>query len=176
MVAVRDKKFQLLISPEKLQERIAVLGRQMNEEYKGKRPLFIVVLNGAFLFAGDLLKQIDIDCEITFTRFASYAGTSSTGKVNMLMQLADNIKGKDIIIVEDIVDTGQTLYKFIPHLKLEKPASIKIASLLVKPKAIIKPVTIDYAGFEIENEFVVGYGLDYDGLGRNLNGIYQLSE
>lgn len=174
MIKVNDKVFDPLISHEQLKERITEIAADINEDYKDKKPLFIVILNGAFLFAADIFKQLDMPCEITFTRLASYMGTSSTGKVNFLMQLADTVKNKDVIIIEDIIDTGRTLSEFLPHLMLEQPASIRIATLLLKPAALKFDLKADYVGFEIENKFVVGYGLDYDGYGRNLAGIYQL--
>lgn len=176
MVKVKDKHFELLITYDALQSRIAEMAAELNRDYKGKQPLFIVILNGAIIFAADLFMQLKIDCEITFTRLASYIGTSSTGKVNILMQIADSVKGKDIIIVEDIVDTGKTLATFLPHLKLEQPASIRIATLLLKPESLEENIDLDYVGFEVGNKFVVGFGLDYDGFGRNLKGIFQLKE
>lgn len=174
MVKIKDKHFQPIISQQELEQRINEIAAEINRDYKGKKPLFITILNGAFLFAAELFKRLDIECEITFTRLASYLGTSSTGKVNILMQLSDEIKGKDVIILEDIVDTGKTLARFLPHLTLENPASVKIATLLLKPDALVEDIQVDYVGFEIEDKFVVGYGLDYDGYGRNLDGIYQL--
>ncbi|GIV33451.1 MAG: hypoxanthine phosphoribosyltransferase [Chitinophagales bacterium] len=175
MIIIDNKPFTLLISEDQLQKRVAEIARQITLDYKGRTPLFIVILNGAFLFAADLFRKIDLECEISFIRLASYIGTSSTGKVALLMNLSDNIRDRHVIIVEDIVDTGKTLASFLPHLQLEKPASIRIASLLSKPSALREQVAIDYLGFAIENKFVIGYGLDYNGAYRNLPGIYQLS-
>ena len=165
-----------LISEEEILERIEQLAQQIGTDYKDKNPLFVVILNGAFLFAAEVFKRLDIDCEITFTRLASYIKTSSSGKVTMLMELPDNVTGRHVVIVEDIVDTGKTLAEFLPHLQLKKPSSIRIASMLTKPSALKEDIKVHYPGFEIENKFVVGFGLDYDEAGRNLRAIYQLSE
>lgn len=176
MVQVKDKKFRLLIDERSLLERIEAMGAAITKDYRGKKPLFIVILNGAFLFAAELFKRLDLECEVCFIRLASYIGTSSTGKVAFMMQLSETVRGRDVIIIEDIVDTGRTLAQFLPHLQLEKPSSIRIASLLSKPSALKEKIRIDYPGFEIDDKFVVGFGLDYDGAGRNLPGIYQLVE
>lgn len=176
MVTVKDKTFSPLIDEQALLKRVEVLGAAIAKDYRGKNPLFIVVLNGAFLFAAELFKRLDLECEISFIRLSSYIGTSSTGKVAFMMQLSDTVRGRDVIIIEDIVDTGKTLAHFLPHLQLEKPSSIRIASMLSKPSALKEKIKIDYLGFEIEDKFVVGFGLDYDGAGRNLPGIYQLME
>ena len=176
MVVVKDKRFEPLIDEQALLQRIEILGEQITKDFKGKNPLFIVVLNGAFLFAAELFKRLDLECEVCFIRLSSYVGTSSTGKVAFMMQLSETVKNRDIIIIEDIVDTGRTLAKFLPHLRLEKPASVHIASMLSKPSALKEDIKIDYLGFEIEDKFVVGFGLDYNGTGRNLPGIYQLMD
>lgn len=174
MIKVKDKTFTPLITEQALLARIKTLGEQITNDYRGKNPLFIVVLNGAFLFAAELFKRLDLECEISFIRLSSYAGTSSTGKVAFMMQLSETVRGREVIIIEDIVDTGKTLAQFLPHLQLENPSGIRIASMLSKPTALKEPVKIDYLGFEIEDKFVVGFGLDYDGAGRNLPGIFQL--
>ena len=141
---------------------------------QGKKPLFIAILNGAFIFAADLFKQINIEAEISFIKLASYKGIKSTGKVITAIGLDVDLHRRDVIIVEDIVDTGKTLFQFLPQLQHQHPASLKIASLLHKPDALLHPIKIDYLGFTIPNKFVIGYGLDYDGLGRNIKEIYQL--
>ena len=142
-----------------------------------KNPLFIAVMNGAFLFAADVMRKITIpNAEISFIKLSSYSGTETTGKVNQLIGISDDISGRNIIILEDIVDTGITLEKIISLLEKENVANIKIATLLFKPKAYKKYFPIDYVGIEIPNDFIVGYGLDYDGLGRNINGIYKIVE
>ena len=173
-VKIHDKEFRISIPAKEIQQRITTLGRQISNDFEEKRPLFIAVLNGSFLFAADLLKNVSCECEITFVRVSSYAGTKSTGQVRNLVGLNDNIEGRSVILVEDIVDTGDTAVYLINELRKERPAEIKIASLLLKPKALKHALTVDYTGFEVPNDFLVGYGLDYDGLGRNLNDIYTL--
>ncbi len=176
MIQLKDKTFKLFIDEKTIQVRVSQIAADINKDYAGKKPVFLVMLKGAFLFAADLLKQINVPCEVIFVRLKSYHGTSSTGKVNVLMPVQDDIEGRDIIIVEDIVDSGKTLQEFIPLLKEKNPASIKVASFLFKPKSFQYDISINYTGFEISNEFVVGYGLDYDELGRNLPAIYQVME
>lgn len=149
---------------------------QINTDYTGKKPLFIAVLNGSFLFAADLFRQITIDAQISFIKLASYKGTTSTGNIITAIGLEEPVFERHIILLEDIIDTGKTLSEFIPQLLHQNPASLKIASLLTKPEALKHPVIPDYYGFAIPNKFVVGYGLDYDGLGRNIPEIYQLAE
>lgn len=147
----------------------------ISKDYEGRCPLFLVVLNGAFLFAGELVKHIPLTCEITFIRLSSYSQTESTGKVKEIIGLDDNIENRDIIIIEDIVDTGLTIAQLLKQIEDKKPKSVEIATLLHKPEALKTPVAMRYIGFEIENKFVVGYGLDYDGIGRNLDSIYVLA-
>lgn len=173
-VQVHDKSFEIYLSEQTIQERIAVLAAQINQDYAGKRPFFVTILNGSFMFAADLFKHLTIDAEICFIKLASYKGTKSTGNVITTIGLEDDLFGKDVVIVEDIVDTGKTLHNFLPKLEHQQPRSLKIATLLHKPDATQFPLTLDYIGFSIPNKFVVGYGLDYDGLGRNLKEIYQV--
>ncbi len=173
-IKVLDKEFEPYLSEQLIQEKITALAHQLNEEYAGKRPIFLSILNGSFLFTADLFKQITIEAEVCFIKLASYKGTSSTGNVITAIGLDTNVNGRDIIIVEDIIDTGKTLHHFLPQLASSNPSSIKIAVLLNKTEALAYPVKVDYACFEIPNKFVVGYGLDYDGLGRNTRAIYQL--
>jgi hypoxanthine phosphoribosyltransferase len=174
VIKVHDKNFETFLSEETIQKKIKELADAINKDYKGKRPLFIAILNGAFMFASDLFKQLDIDAEICFIKLISYQGTKSSGNVVTSIGLMEDVHGKDIVLIEDIVDTGKTLNDFLPGLLHQQPASLKIAALLHKPDATIFPLTIDYLAFSIPNKFVVGYGLDYDGLGRNLKEIYQL--
>ncbi len=176
MIQVHDKQFDVFIDQETLEKRIAALAGQMNQDYQGQRPLLIAVLNGSFLFVAELMKNITIDCEITFIRVSSYEGTGTTGKVKQILGLSEEIKGRDVIIIEDIVDTGHTMAELLGQITAQKPRSIEIATMLHKPEATRIPVTLKYVGFAIENKFVLGYGLDYDGLGRNLPCIYQLAE
>lgn len=171
-VKLDDKVFVPYLDENKISDAVYSIAATINRDYKGKNPLFLVVLNGAFLFAADLLRSIDLECQVSFVKFSSYAGTSSTGKVKELIGLNETLEGRDIIIVEDIVDTGTTIVQLVDDLKKRKTASVRIASLLFKPEAYKKDVKIDYVGLKIPNDFIVGYGLDYNGLGRNLKDIY----
>ncbi|CAN5166520.1 hypoxanthine phosphoribosyltransferase [soil metagenome] len=176
IVRVKDKRFRVFIPYEDIQERIRIMAAAMTREYEGKQPMFLAVLTGSFMFAADLMKHINIDCEIAFTRLSSYSGTASTGKVDMVMDFKENIEGRHIVILEDIVDSGTTLSRFLPMLQERNPASIAIATLLIKPEALKHPLDVPYVGFRISNEFILGYGLDYDGSGRNFKDIYQVVE
>ena len=175
-LTIRDKSFVPFISAETIQRRIADLADQINHDYAGKQPLLIGILNGSVLFAADLLKNLTIPCEIGFIQVSSYQQTTSTGHLKQILGLTESVEGRDVIIVEDIVDTGLTISDVYKQLNGQQPASIAIATLLLKPDALQKPVDLQYVGFEIENKFVVGYGLDYDGLGRNAPAIYVLNE
>ncbi|WP_337040578.1 hypoxanthine phosphoribosyltransferase [Emticicia sp. 17c] len=176
MKQIKDKHFIPFIEADKLQARIRNLAQEINKDYAGKNPLLIGVLNGSFMFIGDLFKSIEIDCEVTFIRVSSYQHTESTGEVKQIIGLKEDIKNRHVIIVEDIVDTGMTMQEVLGQLASNKPASIKILTLLYKPEALKVPLKVDYIGFSIETKFVVGYGLDYDGMGRNLDAIYVLDE
>lgn len=173
-IKVHDKTFGPFLSEKDIQEQIKKIAAAINADYAGMRPMFIAILNGSFMFAADLFKYLTIDAEICFIKLASYKGTSSSGQIITAIGLDVDLIGKDIIIIEDIVDTGKTLNEFLPKLMHQQPASMKIAALLHKPEAVKFPIRIDYLGFSIPNKFVVGYGLDYDGLGRNFKEIYQL--
>ena len=173
-IRVHDKEFEIYLSEAAIQERVKNIAEKINKEYEGKRPLFVAILNGSFMFASDLFKYLTIEAEITFIKLASYKGMKSTGNVITSIGLDTELFEKDIVILEDIVDTGKTLYNFLPKLKDHHPASLKIAALLHKPDATQYPLTIDYTGFSIPDKFVIGYGLDYDGLGRNFREIYQV--
>ena len=174
IVKVHDKSFETYLTEEMIQARVKEIGQSIAEDYKGRKPLFIVILNGSFMFAADLFKHLDVEAEICFIKLASYKGMKSTGKVVTSIGLDEDLFGKDVIILEDIVDTGKTLHNFLPKLQHQQPKSLRIAALLHKPEATEFKLTLDYVGFSIPNKFVVGYGLDYDGLGRNLKEIYQL--
>ncbi|UAY55000.1 hypoxanthine phosphoribosyltransferase [Arachidicoccus terrestris] len=176
MVQIHDKSFIPYLSEAQIKEKIKVMAAGISKDYADKKPLFIAILNGAFMFASDLFKELTIDAEISFIKLASYSGTKSTGNVLTAIGLDTDINGRHVIIIEDIVDTGKTLSSFLPQLEHQSPASIKLAALLNKPEATTHPVKIDYLCFSIPNKFVVGYGLDYDGLGRNLKEIYQLDD
>jgi hypoxanthine phosphoribosyltransferase len=173
-VHVKDRDFGTYLTEAMIADKVSALAADLNRDYAGKKPLFIAILNGAFMFASDLFKKIEIDAEISFIKLASYKGMKSSGNVITAIGLEQDLYGRDVIIVEDIVDTGKTLYHFLPQLQHQHPASLKVAALLHKPEATQFPLQIDYVGFIIPNKFVVGYGLDYDGLGRNLKEIYQL--
>ena len=174
---IHGRPFKPYISEEEIRQRVTAIGADLKKRYEGKRPLMIGILNGAFVFISDLCRACDFECEISFTRLSSYVGLESSGEIKTLIGLQkEDIKGRDIIIVEDIVDTGQTLHQFFQTLDQMEPASVCLVALLVKPEAIQYPFPIDYCAFEIPNKFVVGYGLDYDGLARNLASIYQLDE
>ena len=175
-IQVLDKKFKPYIKAGEIQGQILKLANQINNDYADKKPLFIAILNGSFMFASDLFKELSIEAEICFIKLASYNGTKSTGNVITSIGLDEPLKDRHVIIVEDIVDTGKTLHEFLPQLINQQPASLKIAALLHKPDALAYPLTIDYLGFSVPNKFLLGYGLDYDGLGRNLKEIYQLEE
>ncbi len=176
VIQVLDKKFKPFIKAIQIQEQIGKLAGQINTDYAGKCPLFIAILNGSFMFAADLFKELTIDAEICFIKLASYKGTKSTGNVITSIGLDEPLKNRHVIIVEDIVDTGKTLHDFLPQLVNQQPLSLKIAALLHKPEALAYPLAIDYLGFSVPDKFLLGYGLDYDGLGRNLKEIYQLVE
>ncbi len=173
-IKVLDKEFVPYLSEKEIQEKITGLAHQLNKDYAGKRPIFLSILNGSFLFTADLFKQITIEAEVCFIKLASYKGMSSSGNVITAIGLEANVSGRDIIILEDIIDTGKTLHHYLPQLLSSSPASVKVAVLLNKKEALQFPVQVDYSCFEIPNKFVVGYGLDYDGLGRNSKDIYQL--
>ena len=175
-IKLHDKTFDTYLSEKEIQEKIKNIAAQLNKDYDGKKPLFIAILNGSFMFAADLFKYLTIDAEICFIKLASYKGMKSSGNVITAIGLDQDLYGREVVIVEDIVDTGKTLNEFLPKLDHQQPKSLKIAALLHKPEATQFPLTIDYLGFQIPNKFVVGYGLDYDGLGRNLKEIYQLTE
>jgi hypoxanthine phosphoribosyltransferase len=173
-IKVHDKSFETYLSEETIQKRIKEIAAELNKEYAGKKTYFIAILNGSFMFASDLFKNLDIPAELCFIKLASYKGMKSSGNVVTAIGLDDDLFGKDVVIVEDIVDTGKTLHNFLPKLLHMQPKSLKIVTLLHKSEATEFPLTLDYVGFDIPNKFVVGYGLDYDGLGRNLKEIYQL--
>lgn len=173
-VTLHDKTFDLFIPAQTIQESIAAVAKEINSDYAQKNPLFIAILNGSFLFVADLFRLIEGQAEISFLKMASYEGTSSTGKINELIGLNEDIAGRHVIIVEDIVDTGMTLEKIMLDLQQKNPASLAVATLLFKPAAYQKTIPVNYVGIKVANDFLVGYGLDYDGLGRNLKEIYKL--
>ena len=175
VIKVHDKSFETYLSEEKILQRVKEIAMAISKDYAGRRPLFIAILNGSFMFAADLFKHLTIEAELCFIKLASYKGLKSSGNVVTSIGLEDDLFGKEVIIVEDIVDTGKTLHNFLPKLRHQQPKSLRIATLLHKPEATEYPLDLNYIGFDIPNKFVVGYGLDYDGLGRNLKEIYQLT-
>jgi len=175
-IHIHDKIFTPFIPAHKIQKRVAEVAAQLNSEYAGRRPLLIGILNGSFIFAADLFRHLTIEAEISFIKLVSYKGTSSTGHVVTAIGMEEAIHGRHVIIVEDIIDTGKTMSSFLPEILHRQPASVKITTFLTKPSALQFDVAADYTAFEIEDKFVVGYGLDYDGLGRNLPDLYILKE
>jgi hypoxanthine phosphoribosyltransferase len=176
VVTIGDLAFEIFLTDEEILQETASLGKQLSADYAGKDLVFIAVLNGAFMFASDLMKNVNIPAEISFVKVSSYTGLTNSEEVKELIGLNTNIQGKHVVLIEDIVDTGNTIDKLLVSLEKENPLSVKVCTLLYKPEAfkgINKP---DYVGFSIPNAFVVGYGLDYNELGRNLNAIYQLKK
>lgn len=176
MIKVLDKTFEVFITREEIHNEVVSLSEQINTDFKGQEVIFIAVLNGSFMFASDLMKCIDLKSEISFVKMSSYQGTESTGRVDELIGLKGDLEGKTVVILEDIVDTGITIDKIISLMETKKPKEVKICTLLYKPDAFRGVHKPDYVGFSIPNAFVVGYGLDYDEKGRNLDAIYQIKE
>lgn len=175
-VQLGDLHFTPFITAERIAQRVKELGQQITKDYQGRRPLIITILNGSFIFSSDLVRAMEIDCEVQFMKVSSYEGTQSTGKLKSVFDTLPALEGQDVILIEDIVDQGHTIDYLIQTLTEKNPASIKIASLLLKPEAYKYTHPIDYLGFEIPNDFVVGYGLDYNQMGRNLPAIYTLQK
>jgi hypoxanthine phosphoribosyltransferase len=171
-----DKTFVPYLTEDMIREKVQSMAAQMDQDYAGKKPLFVAILNGSFMFAADLFKYLTIEAEICFIKLASYKGTKSTGHVITAIGLDADVSQRHVVILEDIIDTGKTLHSFLPQLENQQPLSLKVAVLLHKPEATQFPVKIDYCCFQIPNRFVLGYGLDYDGYGRNIREIYQLAE
>ena len=173
-IQIDDKDFDLLLEYDQIRKRIRLIGIQLNVDYDNRVPVFIGVLNGSFIFLADLMKEVSISSEVTFVKVSSYDGEQSTGEIKKEIGLQMDLKGRDVIIVEDIVDTGTTLSYLLEMIREQEPASLCVCTLLLKPKSLKTPIDeITYVGFEIPDEFVVGYGLDYNGLGRNLKDIYR---
>ena len=176
MIQVHDKVFVPFISKTEIQQRVQEVAAKISAEYAGKKPLILGVLNGSFIFAADLFRELTIEAEISFIKLVSYKGTSSTGNVVTAIGLEEDLHGRHVIIVEDIIDTGKTMSAFLPEIHHRHPESVKIATFLTKPDALKYDVKADYTAFQIEDKFVVGYGLDYDGLGRNFPDLYILKD
>lgn len=175
-VKILDKTFRTSIPESEIRQRVKAVAERINREMEGKNPLFLAVLNGAFIFAADLMREITIPCEISFVKLASYEGTTSTGKITEVIGINEDLSGRTIVIVEDIVDTGLTMQRMIESLGTRNPESVHICALLVKPEKLQVKLDIEYAAMEIPNDFIVGYGLDYDQQGRNLKDIYTIVE
>jgi hypoxanthine phosphoribosyltransferase len=176
VVTIGDLTFEMFLTDEEILQETTSLGKQLSADYAGKELVFIAVLNGAFMFASDLLKNVSIPAEISFVKVSSYTGLTNSEEIKELIGLNTNIQGKHVILIEDIVDTGNTIDKLLVSLEKENPLSVKVCTLLYKPEAFKGKNKPDYVGFSIPNAFVVGYGLDYNELGRNLNAIYQLKK
>lgn len=173
-IKIKDKEFLLSIKAEDIQKAVCNIAAKINRDLDGKNPLFLVILNGSFMFASDLFKLLKIPCEISFLKTASYQGTNTTEDVKTLIGLAEDIKGRTVVILEDIVDTGHTIKDILKNLTEHKPAEIKICTMLFKPNAYKMDIKLDYVGIEIPNDFIIGYGLDYNGFGRNYADIYKI--
>lgn len=176
MIKLNDRTFEIYLSEQQVQERVRSISGELNQIYAGREIVFLAILNGAFMFASDLVKQIEVPCEVSFVKVSSYSGTSSRGQVDELIGLNKNIVGKDVVVLEDIVDTGLTMDKILNLLESHGASSVRLCTLLFKPEAFKGKRKPDIVGFEISNLFVVGYGLDYDERGRNLKAVYQLKE
>ncbi|MDO5664654.1 MAG: hypoxanthine phosphoribosyltransferase [Bacteroidia bacterium] len=174
IVTIKDKQFEKFIDTQSIQTAINRIAKKIDSDLHDKNPIFVTVLNGAFMFAGELMKEVSVPCEITFVRLASYQGTSSTNKVQEVLGLNESIENRTVVIVEDIVDSGNTMVALKKELSKFNPKEIKIATLLFKPDALKQEIHLDYVALEIPNDFIVGYGLDYDGYGRNLKDIYKI--
>lgn len=176
-VKVSDKRFKLLYDASQIKAQVARVANEIKADLAGRKPLFVCVLNGAFVFAADLLREMAIPCEVRFVRLSSYRGTKSTGTVSNLLGIDTELAGRDVVVIEDIVETGRTMRYFTEDLKAHNPVSVRIASLVTKPERLVEDVGIDYVGFKMKaNDFIVGYGMDYNQEGRNLPDIYIVEE
>ena len=175
-IRIKDKCFRVSLSETEIKQRVKSLAEEMSRDLEGKNPLFLAVLNGSFIFAADLIREMTIPCEISFVKLASYQGITSTGKVHEVLGINEDLTGRDIVIVEDIVDTGRTMKQMVESLGTRNPASVHICTLFVKPDKLEEELDIEYAAFSIPNDFILGYGLDYDQQGRGLKEIYTLVE
>ncbi len=173
-VKIKDKEFELFLSQEVIENAIDKVAEQLNKDMAGKDPLFVCVLNGSFIYAAELMKRVTVPCEVSFVKVSSYKGVTSTGKLKEIYGLEEDIKDRTIVIVEDIVDTGHTMALMLEQLSCDEPKEIFVSTLLLKPDALQQKVQLDYVALEIPNDFIVGYGLDYDGYGRNLSDIYKI--
>lgn len=175
-IKIKDKSFRVSIPEAEIKTRVKALAEQMSKDLEGKNPIFLAVLNGAFIFAADLMREMTIPCEISFVKLASYQGTTSTGKVKEVFGINEDLSGRTVVIVEDIVESGQTMKQMIESLGTRNPASVQICTLFFKPEKLKEELTLDYVAFRIPDDFILGYGLDYDGLGRELKDVYTIVE
>ena len=175
-IKIHDKEFEVSIPREEILKEVKRVADEINRDYAGKHPILLGVLNGCFMFAADLMRHLTIECEISFVKLSSYQGTTTTGVIREVLGLTESIAGRDVIVVEDIVDTGYTMQRMIESLGTREPESVQIASLFLKPARLKVPVDVKYSAFTIPDRFIVGYGLDYDGLGRNLPDVYDVVE
>jgi hypoxanthine phosphoribosyltransferase len=176
IVKIKDKSFRVSIPEAEIKNRVKLLAQQMSKDLEGKNPLFLAVLNGSFVFAADLMREMTIPCEISFVKLASYQGTTSTGKIKEVIGINEDLSGRTVVIVEDIVESGQTMKRMIESLGTRNPASVQICTLFFKPEKLKEDLTLDYVAFRIPDDFIVGYGLDYDQQGRELKDIYTIVE
>ena len=175
-VKIKDKSFRISIPEAEIKARVKALAQQISKDMGGKTPLLLGVLNGSFIFAADLMREMTIPCEISFVKLASYQGTTSTGKIKEVLGINENLSGRTVVIVEDIVESGQTMKQMVESLGTRNPASVHICTLFFKPDKLREELTLDYVAFRIPDDIIVGYGLDYDGLGRELKDIYTIVE
>lgn len=174
IVKIKDKSFRVSIPEAEIKNRVKLLAQQMSKDLEGKNPLFLAVLNGSFIFAADLMREMTIPCEISFVKLASYQGTTSTGKIKEVIGINENLSGRTVVIVEDIVESGQTMKRMIESLGTRNPASVQICTLFFKPEKLKEDLTLDYVAFRIPDDFILGYGLDYDQQGRGLKDVYTI--
>jgi len=175
-VKIKDKSFRIFIPEAEIKARVKTVAQQISKDMEGKTPLLLGVLNGSFVFAADLMREMTIPCEISFVKLASYQGTTSTGKIQEVLGINENLTGRTVVIVEDIVESGQTMRRMIESLGTRNPASVHVCTLFFKPDKLQEELTLDYVAFRIPDDFIVGYGLDYDGLGRELKDVYSIVE
>ena len=174
IVKIKDKSFRVSIPETEIKNRVKLLAQQMSKDLEGKNPLFLAVLNGSFVFAADLMREMTIPCEISFVKLASYQGTTSTGKIKEVIGINEDLSGRTVVIVEDIVESGQTMKRMIESLGTRNPASVQICTLFFKPEKLKEDLTLDYVAFRIPDDFILGYGLDYDQQGRGLKDVYTI--
>lgn len=174
IVKIKDKSFEVSIPESEIKARVKVLAQQMSKDMEGKNPLFLAVLNGSFIFAADLMREMTIPCEISFVKLASYQGITSTGKIKEVIGINEDLNGRTVVIVEDIVESGQTMKRMVESIGTRNPASVKICTLFFKPEKLKEELTLDYVAFRIPDDFILGYGLDYDQHGRGLKDVYTI--